>query len=147
MSRKSRIRCSISACSRMCACGVPASPRGSLTRSFCSGTLINLVAYTLYSYMHVFHCCVYVFRYKCLTAKTWPNPRHGSSARDNVAAILGEYQLQSDVRYGTTKVFVRSPKTLFTLESRRDERIPHLVLFLQKVRRCSLANTQHVHLV
>ena len=72
------------------------------------------------------------FRYKCLSKKTWPNPKHGSP-KDNVNLIIKEFKFENDVRNGTTKIFIKSPKTVFELENRRSEKIPQIVCFLQKV--------------
>jgi len=40
-----------------------------------------------------------------------------------------------DVAYGNTKIFIRTPNTLVTLEEKRAELIPHIIVLLQKVRR------------
>lgn len=50
-------------------------------------------------------------RYKCLSRKTWPNPRSGK-AKDNVATILKECSYDNDCRYGVTKIFIKSPQTV-----------------------------------
>ena len=75
-------------------------------------------------------------RYKCLSKKTWPNPKSGR-AKDNVSVVLKELNFENDVRYGTTKVFIKSPQTVFGLESKRLDRIPGIVVFLQKVNKIS----------
>ena len=46
---------------------------------------------------------------------TWPN-FHGGSPREGVKILLEEQGFGSDVKYGKTKIFVRSPQTLFALE-------------------------------
>ena len=48
------------------------------------------------------------------------------------------YRIHEDVAYGTTKLFIRTPKTLVTLEERRNELIPHIIVLLQKVLTFSL---------
>ncbi|KAG7219401.1 hypothetical protein INR49_002833 [Caranx melampygus] len=50
-----------------------------------------------------------------------------------------QHGFQDDVAYGHTKLFVRTPRSLFTLEQERAALIPILVLFLQKVWRGALA--------
>lgn len=55
------------------------------------------------------------------------------SDRDAVETIINKHGFQDDVAYGNTKLFVRTPRTLFTLEQERATLIPILVLFLQKV--------------
>lgn len=47
--------------------------------------------------------------------------------------IVDQHGFKDDVSYGKTKLFVRTPRTLFTLEQERAALIPILVLFLQKV--------------
>ena len=72
-------------------------------------------------------------RYKCLSKKTWPNPKKSSTSKDSVALILNELGFESDVRYGLTKVFIKSPQTVFSLETKRTDKIPYIVNYIQKV--------------
>uniref|UniRef100_A0A914P4N8 Myosin motor domain-containing protein n=1 Tax=Panagrolaimus davidi TaxID=227884 RepID=A0A914P4N8_9BILA len=72
-------------------------------------------------------------RYKLLSQKTWPNPRYGSP-RDNTMLILKELGLAHDCEQGRTKIFIKSPQTVFTLEQLRSERMSYVIIFLQKVR-------------
>ena len=67
-----------------------------------------------------------------MSKKTWPNPKSGKD-KDNVSLILREFNFENDVRYGATKVFIKSPQTVFALESKRTEKIPEIVTYLQKV--------------
>src|SRR4029434_7102477 len=53
--------------------------------------------------------------------------------REAVEAIVTQHSFEGDVAYGHTKLFVRTPRSLFTLEQERAALIPILVLFLQKV--------------
>lgn len=46
---------------------------------------------------------------------TWPNFR-GDSDKDGVRTLMDEKNFSNDVKYGHTKIFIRSPKTLFALE-------------------------------
>lgn len=46
---------------------------------------------------------------------TWPNFR-GDSDKDGVRTLMEEKNFSNDVKYGYTKIFIRSPKTLFALE-------------------------------
>uniref|UniRef100_A0AAY5ETL6 Myosin motor domain-containing protein n=1 Tax=Electrophorus electricus TaxID=8005 RepID=A0AAY5ETL6_ELEEL len=77
-------------------------------------------------------------RYKMTCEYTWPNHLMGSD-REAVEAIVLQHNFEGDVAYGHTKLFVRTPRTLFTLEQERTALIPILVLFLQKVWRGALA--------
>ncbi|XP_003969276.2 unconventional myosin-Ig isoform X1 [Takifugu rubripes] len=77
-------------------------------------------------------------RYKMTCEYTWPHHLMDSD-RDAVETIINKHGFQDDVAYGNTKLFVRTPRTLFTLEQERATLIPILVLFLQKVWRGALA--------
>uniref|UniRef100_A0A665W6Q1 Unconventional myosin-Ig-like n=1 Tax=Echeneis naucrates TaxID=173247 RepID=A0A665W6Q1_ECHNA len=77
-------------------------------------------------------------RYKMTCEYTWPNHLMASD-REAVEAIVTQHGFQDDVAYGHTKLFVRTPRSLFTLEQERAALIPILVLFLQKVWRGALA--------
>lgn len=45
---------------------------------------------------------------------TWPN--YQCSDKEATRALIDENQFSNDVKYGKTKLFIRSPQTLFTLE-------------------------------
>ncbi|XP_072227285.1 unconventional myosin-Ig [Leuresthes tenuis] len=77
-------------------------------------------------------------RYKMTCEYTWPNHLMASD-REAVEAIITQHGFQDDVAYGHTKLFVRTPRSLFTLEQERAALIPILVLFLQKIWRGALA--------
>lgn len=64
---------------------------------------------------------------------TWPNHLLGSD-REAVGALLEQHGLQADVAFGRSKLFIRSPRTLVTLEQSRARLVPIIVLLLQKVR-------------
>lgn len=73
----------------------------------------------------------FLLRYKMLSQYTWPNFR-GPTERDGVRVLLEEKRLLNDCQFGHTKVFIRSPRTLFQLERERNEMIPNIIIFLQK---------------
>uniref|UniRef100_A0AAY4DPU0 Myosin IG n=1 Tax=Denticeps clupeoides TaxID=299321 RepID=A0AAY4DPU0_9TELE len=77
-------------------------------------------------------------RYKMTCEYTWPNHLMDTD-REAVEAIVTQHGFEGDVAYGHTKLFVRTPRSLFTLEQERAALIPILVLFLQKVWRGALA--------
>jgi len=79
----------------------------------------------------------FVLRYKMLCKDTWPNPR--GSDRDGTQAILKSQNLDGDVTYGKTKIFIKSPETVFHLEEVRERKLPELIIFLQKMVRGTLA--------
>lgn len=66
-----------------------------------------------------------------ISQETWPNCNN--SDRDGVEAIIEQMEFSDDVKYGKTKIFIRSPQTIFALEKERASKIPPLVLFLQRV--------------
>ncbi|XP_074658993.1 unconventional myosin-Id-like [Tubulanus polymorphus] len=79
----------------------------------------------------------FLLRYKCISQYTWPNYR--GNDRDGVEALLSEQGFADDVQYGRSKIFIRSPRTIFTLEGKRSAMIPGIVIFLQKMVRGMLA--------
>ncbi|CAG9786505.1 unnamed protein product [Diatraea saccharalis] len=80
-------------------------------------------------------------RYKMLSQYTWPNYR-GRGARDAVLVLARDLQLDG-LHYGHTKLFVRSAKTLHSLEAARSELIPSIVILLQKLWRGTLARMRY----
>lgn len=63
---------------------------------------------------------------------TWPN-HDLPSDKDAVKKLLQGCKFDHDVAYGKTKVFIRTPRTLFSLEEQRSEMVQRIVVFLQKV--------------
>lgn len=63
---------------------------------------------------------------------TWPN-HDLPSEKEAVKKLLQGCGFEQDVAYGKTKVFIRTPRTLFCLEEQRTEMVGRIVLFLQKV--------------
>lgn len=49
---------------------------------------------------------------------TWPN-FHGADPEEGTRVLLEDRKLVKDVTFGKTKLFVRSPSTLFELEKLR----------------------------
>ncbi|KAM9650429.1 unconventional myosin-Ig isoform 2-T2 [Trichechus inunguis] len=80
----------------------------------------------------------FLLRYKMTCEYTWPNHLLGSD-RAAVSALLEQHGLQGDVAFGHSKLFIRSPQTLVTLEQSRAHLIPIIVLLLQKAWRGTLA--------
>lgn len=46
---------------------------------------------------------------------TWPNFKAGTS-KEGTRILIEENGFSDDVKYGKTKIFIRSPNTLFALE-------------------------------
>lgn len=72
-----------------------------------------------------------------IVEKTWPS--YKGLDKDGVTLIVNETGFSEDVKYGRTKLFIRTPKTVFDLERQRAEMLPKLVLFLQRVRPCYMS--------
>ncbi|XP_069715243.1 unconventional myosin-Ig isoform X2 [Phaenicophaeus curvirostris] len=80
----------------------------------------------------------FLLRYKMTCEYTWPNHLMASD-REATQALMEQHGFQDDVAYGHTKVFIRTPRTLFCLEQERARLIPIIVLLLQKAWRGALA--------
>ncbi|KAM7120952.1 unconventional myosin-Ig isoform 2-T2 [Molossus nigricans] len=80
----------------------------------------------------------FLLRYKMTCEYTWPNHLLASD-QEAVSALLEQHGLQGDVAFGHSKLFIRSPQTLVTLEQSRARLIPIIVLLLQKAWRGTLA--------
>lgn len=81
-------------------------------------------------------------RYKMISKYTWPNFK-GGSQKEGTKVLINERGFANDVKYGHTKLFIRTPATLFSLENARAELIPSIVVLLQKVWRGTLARMQY----
>ncbi|KAM6155005.1 unconventional myosin-Ia [Erethizon dorsatum] len=73
-------------------------------------------------------------RYRLLSRSTWPHWNGGD--REGVEKVLGDLSLSSEeLAFGKTKIFIRSPKTLFYLEEQRRLRLQQLATLIQKIYR------------
>ncbi|XP_073519453.1 unconventional myosin-Ia isoform X2 [Phyllobates terribilis] len=73
-------------------------------------------------------------RYKMLSRQTWPKSR--GDPRDGVKAMLTDPQVNissDEVAYGRTKLFIRTPSTLFALEELRRKKMDELATLIQKI--------------
>ncbi|XP_067385770.1 unconventional myosin-Ia [Emydura macquarii macquarii] len=85
-----------------------------------------------YAYRQGYEPCLE--RYKMLCRQTWPKWK--GSARDGVQTLLSDLCIPSaELAYGRTKIFIRSPSTLFDLEERRRLRVAELATLIQKMYR------------
>uniref|UniRef100_A0A6I8NN19 Unconventional myosin-Id n=1 Tax=Ornithorhynchus anatinus TaxID=9258 RepID=A0A6I8NN19_ORNAN len=84
----------------------------------------------------------FLLRYKMLSKFTWPN-HDLPSDEEAVKKLIECCGFQDDVAYGKTKLFIRTPRTLFTLEDLHAEMLVRIVLFLQKVWRGTLARLRY----
>ncbi|KAG1662253.1 Myosin-IA [Nymphon striatum] len=83
------------------------------------------------TYTRFLRRCTHFFVY------TWPNYR--GSEKDGTMVLIEEQGFSSDVKCGNTKIFIRSPQTIFELEEARAKLIPGITVFLQKMWRGALA--------
>lgn len=82
--------------------------------------------------LHPIVLTLVVSRYKMTCEYTWPNHLMATD-REATQTLMEQHGFQDDVAYGHTKVFIRTPRTLFCLEQERAQLIPIIVLLLQKV--------------
>ncbi|XP_058716998.1 unconventional myosin-Ia [Poecile atricapillus] len=81
-------------------------------------------------------------RYKMLNPRTWP--RWGGGDREGVEVLLAGLAFPAEeLAFGHTKVFIRSPRTLFDLERQRQERVAQLATLIQKMFRGWRCRTQY----
>nr|CAD7591668.1 unnamed protein product [Timema genevievae] len=81
-------------------------------------------------------------RYKMISQFTWPNFRAGSD-KDGTRVLIDEKGFSHDVKYGLTKIFIRSPVTLAKLEEARTQMIPGIVTLLQKLWRGTMCRIRY----
>ncbi|KAM6364816.1 unconventional myosin-Ia isoform 2-T2 [Pluvialis apricaria] len=81
-------------------------------------------------------------RYKMLSPKTWP--RWTGGHREGAEVLLADLAYpREELAFGHTKIFIRSPRTLFDLEKRRQERVIQLATLIQKTFRGWRCRTQY----
>ena len=74
-----------------------------------------------------------------ISRSTWPNHCGGGGDRRAVEALLTDKGMIGDATFGKTKVFIRSPETIFKLEEMREAKIPEVAICIQKTYRGVLA--------
>uniref|UniRef100_A0A8C5UBM8 Unconventional myosin-Ia n=1 Tax=Malurus cyaneus samueli TaxID=2593467 RepID=A0A8C5UBM8_9PASS len=81
-------------------------------------------------------------RYKMLSPRTWP--RWDGGDREGAEVLLESLGLPAEeLAFGHTKIFIRSPRTLFDLERQRQERVGQLATLIQKMFRGWRCRTQY----
>ena len=81
-------------------------------------------------------------RYKILSPYTWPH-FNSNSVVESIAQIIRSVPLPAaEFGIGLTKVFIRSPRTLYELNEFRNLRLNSLATLIQKTFRCY---SQHRH--
>ncbi|XP_012557219.1 unconventional myosin-Id isoform X1 [Hydra vulgaris] len=69
-------------------------------------------------------------RYKVICEETWPS--WDKASKEGCIKIIEKFHFENDVKYGKTKIFIRSPQTLFSLEEERFKQLPKVTLIIQK---------------
>ncbi|XP_041118424.1 unconventional myosin-Ib isoform X7 [Polyodon spathula] len=91
-----------------------------------------------YAFRQPYEACLE--RYKMLCKQTWPHWR--GQARDGVEVLLKDLQIPAEeYSYGRSKIFIRNPRTLFSLEEQRKRRLHGLATLIQKIFRGWKART------
>ncbi|NXH62586.1 MYO1A protein, partial [Rhabdornis inornatus] len=81
-------------------------------------------------------------RYKMLNRRTWP--RWDGGDREGTEVLLAGLAFPAEeLAFGHTKIFIRSPRTLFDLERQRQERVSELATLIQKMFRGWRCRTQY----
>ncbi|NWI78114.1 MYO1A protein, partial [Dryoscopus gambensis] len=81
-------------------------------------------------------------RYKMLNPRTWP--RWDGGDREGAEVLLAGLAFPAEeLAFGHTKIFIRSPRTLFDLEQQRQERVAQLATLIQKMFRGWRCRTQY----
>lgn len=75
---------------------------------------------------------MFLQRYKCLSPNTWPN--YQGPAKQGVQEIVRQLHFEKDeYRMGNTKLFIRSPRTLFAAEDAFQARKHFIATIIQKI--------------
>ena len=75
---------------------------------------------------------LFVDRFRVLCPLTWPHSQLSGDVKREASAILSECAVSDDAyKFGTTKLFVRKPLTLFALEELRARRLHDVARMLQ----------------
>ena len=86
-------------------------------------------------------------RYKMICRGTWPAPPAAQSPADSCAAILAAAHIvKAGYELGKTKVFLRAPASVFTLEDRRSRALHDVARILQGAYRSFAARRYRIKL-
>ncbi|XP_030747768.1 unconventional myosin-Ib [Sitophilus oryzae] len=97
--------------------------------------LLSTVQVWRSGYCHKMPFISFLCRYKMICPHTWPKWR--GSAIEGVSLLLRSLPIPSaEFTFGRSKLFIRSPRTVFELEDFRRARLQDLALLIQKTWRC-----------
>uniref|UniRef100_A0A8C5BMG5 Unconventional myosin-Ib n=1 Tax=Gadus morhua TaxID=8049 RepID=A0A8C5BMG5_GADMO len=85
-----------------------------------------------YAYRQAYEPCLE--RYKMLCKQTWPHWK--GPTREGVEVLMADLQVSTEeFAYGNSKIFIRNPRTLFSLEEKRRGCLENLAALIQKIYR------------
>ncbi|XP_059417490.1 unconventional myosin-Ib-like isoform X2 [Carassius carassius] len=85
-----------------------------------------------YAFRQAYEPCLE--RYKMLCKQTWPHWK--GPARKGVEVLLTDLQVPAEeFAYGRSKIFIRNPRMLFSLEEKRRQCLQNLATLIQKIYR------------
>ncbi|XP_026074257.1 unconventional myosin-Ib-like isoform X5 [Carassius auratus] len=85
-----------------------------------------------YAFRQAYEPCLE--RYKMLCKQTWPHWK--GPARKGVEVLLTDLQVPAEeFAYGRSKIFIRNPRMLFSLEEKRRQCLENLATLIQKIYR------------
>ncbi|KAF7273349.1 hypothetical protein GWI33_013937 [Rhynchophorus ferrugineus] len=94
--------------------------------------LLSTVQVWRSGYCHKMPFILFLCRYKMICPHTWPKWR--GSAVEGVSVLLRSLPIPgAEFTFGRTKLFIRSPRTVFELEDFRRTRLHDLALLIQKI--------------
>ncbi len=67
------------------------------------------------------------WRYKMIVPTLWPT--HSYTPREATQKIVEYYHLENLVEWGKTKLFIRTPKTIYYLEELRAKKMQYIVSY------------------
>lgn len=71
----------------------------------------------------------FLSKYKCISRR---NLEWNTDSREGTSQLLKEESLEKDVEYGKTKIFIRTPKSVFALEEQRTKFIQAVAAQIEK---------------
>lgn len=88
---------------------------------------------------------VFLQRYKCLSSDTWPH--YPGPAKMGVQALICSLKYdQEEYRMGNTKVFIRSPQTLFATEDAFQAKKHDLASLIQSIWKGLIQRRKYLHI-
>lgn len=87
----------------------------------------------------------FLYRFGILTPETFPT--WSGSQKDAIAHIMNSYNIdQSEYQFGTSKVFIKSPESLFMIEEQRERRYHDYAKIIQRAWRRYISRKHYLEL-